>query len=184
MKIEVERRRTQGVAGEWEVVERSTSTTLRDETDVASEPSKKREAEGPLDLEDTRSFKLRKKIAPSVTDDWEGDMIPVKLKVKKTEEVPEPAEEVKEEEPSEPIKWTSRGWKRQEDEPDRTPNPSTLKDMEVEMMPTAAPEPVAVVSEPETKKEPEAPPVKVEVEPPTETVVFRKRKSGVNRGKR
>ena len=95
MKVETERRRTQGVAGEWEVVEQTTSSTLKDETGVATEP-KKREVEG---SEDTRSFKLIKKVASSVTDDWEADMIPIKLRAKKAEEVPESAE-VKEEEPS------------------------------------------------------------------------------------
>ena len=151
--------------------------------DTSSEPSKKREAEGTLDSEDTRSFKLRKKAAPSVTDDWDVDLIPVKLKPKKTEEAPEAKQE---EEPSQPtgatpIKWTSRGWKRPEDEPDETPSSSTLKDEEVETNPVAGPEPVATVSGPEVKEEPEAPPVNVE---PSAGAVFRKRKFGGNRGKR
>lgn len=191
MKAEVERRRTQGVAGEWEVVEQQTSTKFSGEADTASEPSIKREAEGPPDLEDARSFKLRKKVAPSVTDDWDVDLIPVKLKPKKTEEVLEPTSK-EEEESSKPtgvasIKWTSRGWKRPEDEPDVTPSASTLEDegVEPELVPMV--EPVATVSEPGAKEEPEAPPVKVES--PAETVgeagaVFRKRKFGGNRGKR
>ena len=94
MKVETERRRTQGVAGEWEAVEQTTSSTLKEETGVAPEP-KKQGVEG---SEDTRSFKLIK-VASSVTDDWEADMIPIRLRAKKAEEVPESAE-VKEEEPS------------------------------------------------------------------------------------
>jgi hypothetical protein len=68
-----------------------------------------------------------------VVDDCDTDLIPIKLKPKKTEEVPEPTKEVKKEEESfqptgaTPIKWTSRGWKRPEDEPDGTPNSTTPK---------------------------------------------------------
>jgi WW domain-binding protein 4 len=46
MKAEAERRRTQGVAGEWEVVEQQTENKVNDEVDSTSEPPKKREAEG------------------------------------------------------------------------------------------------------------------------------------------
>ena len=187
MKAEAELRRSQGVAGEWEVVEQSTSTKSDDKTDTASEPPKKREAEEPPDSDDARSFKLRKKVAPSVADDWDVDLIPVKLKPKKTE-VPEPAE--KEEELSQPIgaapiKWTSRGWKRPEDGPDETPSSLTSEDEEAKLKLVAVIEPLATESE--VKEEPETPPVKVE--PPAETAgesgaVFRKRKFGGNRGKR
>lgn len=188
MKAEAERRRTQGVAGDWEAVDQSASTESDDKTNITSLPLKKREAEEPLDPEDTRSFKLRKKIAPSVTDDLEVDLIPVKLKPRKVEVMPEPDEEVgKDQKPSQstgaaPVKWTSRGWKRPEDEPDEIPGSSTLKDDEVKTLePVAMPEPVATASEPEVKEEPEA--------PPAETVggtgpVFRKRKLGGNRAKR
>ena len=185
LKAEAERRRMQGVAGEWEVVEQPTENKVHNEADTTLEPSRKRVAEGLPDSEDTRGFKLRKKVAPSVIDDWDADFIPIKLKPKKTEEVPE-LNEVKEEEESSqptgtaPIKWTSRGWKRSEDEPDGTPNSTTPIDKEVETKSVA-------LSEPEVKEEPEASSVKVE--PPTETVgetgaMFRKRKFGGNRGKR
>ncbi|KAF9644601.1 hypothetical protein BDM02DRAFT_3150104 [Thelephora ganbajun] len=194
MNAEVERRRTQGVAGEWEVVEQSTSNKVDDEVEVdaTSELSKKREAEGPPDSEDARSFRLRKRVAPLVTDDWSTDLIPIKLKPK-MEEVLEPTEQVKTEEGSSqptgvvPVKWTSRGWKRPEDEPDGTPSSLESNDEEVETKPVAVPEPVAAVLEVDTKVGPEVSPVKAE--PPTETVdgigvVFRKRKFGGNRGKR
>ena len=194
MKAEAERRRTQGVAGEWQVVKQPTTHKTDDEADTTSESSRKREAQEPLDSEDTRIFKLRKKVAPSVTDDWDAALIPIKLKPKKTEEALESAEVKKEEESSgpagtTPIKWTSRGWKRPEDEPDGIPSPPAPKDEEVETkpVPEPEPEPIAAVSEPEVKKQPEAPPV--EAEPPSETVgeteaVFRKRKFGGNRGRR
>jgi WW domain-binding protein 4 len=189
MRAEVERRRTQGVAGEWEVVEQSTSTKDDKAADATPESSKKREAEGAPDPEDAREFKLRKKVAPSVTDDWNPVLIPIKLKPKKVE-VLEQAEEVKEGEESSqpteaaPIKWTARGWKRSEDGPDGSPSSLPTRDEEAETKLVSVPEPVAIVSEPETKEELEALPVKVEQ--PVETtgesgVVFRKRKL---RGKR
>jgi WW domain-binding protein 4 len=190
MKAEAERRRTQGVAGEWEVVEQPMSSNANDEANVTPESSKKREAEEPLDSEDARSFKLRKRVAPSVMDDWDTDLIPIKLKPKKAEEVPEPTDEVKKEGESSqptgaaPIKWTSRGWKRPEDESDVAVGSTTLKDEEVKMEPSAVPNP-------EAKEEPkeEHKPSSVRVELPTETAgetgaTFRKRKFVGNRGKR
>ena len=192
MKAEAERRRTQGVAGEWEVMEQPMSGKDTGETDTTPESSMKREAEGPPDSEDSRSFKLRKKVAPSVVDDWDTNLIPIKLKPKKMEVVPEPADGVKKEEESSqpgtaPIKWTSRGWKGPEDEPDGTPSSAIPKD-EVETKPVAVPEPITAVHEPEAKETPEVPSVKVE--PPAEGAgetgaLFRKRKfGGGNRGKR
>jgi len=191
MKAEAERRKTQGVAGEWEAVEQPASSKANDEADTP-ESSKKREAEGPPDPEDARSFKLRKKVAPPVTDDWDADLIPIKLK--KTEEVQEPTDAVKkeEEDPSKPagaapIKWTSRGWKRPEDEPDGSPDSVAPKDEEVKTVPLVVPEPVAAILEPEVKEEPKVSPVGVK--PSTEMVgeggaTFRKRKFVGNRGKR
>lgn len=191
LKAEAERRRMEGVAGEWEVVEQSTKNKVNDEADTTSELSRKRMAEGLLDV-DTRSFKLRKKVAPSVIDDWDTDLIPIKLRPKKTEEALEPTEEVKEEESSQAtgaalVKWTSRGWKRPEDELDGTPNSTTPIDEEAEKKSVAVPELVAVVVEAEVKEEPVAFPAKADL--PTETIgetgaTFRKRKFGGNRGKR
>lgn len=174
------------MVGEWEVVEQSTSNKVENEVDTMPESSKKRVAEGFPDSEDARSFKLRKKVVPWVTDDSNPDLIPIKLKPKKTEEVSEPTVEVIEEESSEPtgvapIKWTSRGWKQPEDEPEGIPNPTTPIDEEVETKSVAVPEPVSAVLEPMMKEESEA--FSVKVEPPAETVgetgaVFRKRKFG------
>lgn len=185
LKAEAERRRMQGVAGEWEVVEQQTSSGINNEADTTPESSKKRVAEELLDPEDARSFKLRKKVAPSVTDDLDADLIPIRLKPRKTEEV-------KEEEPSQPdgeapVKWTTRGWKQPENESDNNPDSTTLIGKEVETKAVAVPEPTATVPEPEVKEEPRASSLKME--PPTETVgetgaVFRKRKFAGNRGKR
>jgi WW domain-binding protein 4 len=191
MKVEAERRKTQGVAGEWEVVEQSKPNEANDEVDTTLESSKKREAEGPPDSDDTRSFKLRKRVAPSVMDDWDTDLIPIKLK--KTEEVREPTDEVKKEaEPPQPtgaipIKWTSRGWKRPEDEPDETLGPTAPKDEEVKASPFPGPESITAAPEPEMEADAGVSPVKAE--PPPETVgeagaTFRKRRFLGNRGKR
>ena len=187
MRAETERRKTEGVAGEWEVVEQLTSNKADDEADDALGSSKKREAGGPPDPEDTRSFKLRKKVAPPVVDDWDIDSIPIKLKPKKTEEIQESTDEVKKEEDSSqhtrepPIKWTSRGWKRPEDEPDEPPCPTTSNDEEMK----TKPEHIAAVLKPEAKEEQAS----VKVEPPTGAVgesgaTFRKRKFGGGRGRR
>ena len=190
MKAEAERRKTQGVAGEWEVVEQSAPNKADDDADNTPGSSNKREAEGPPDPEDARSFKLRKKVAPPVMDDWDTDLIPIKLR--KTEEVREPAEVVKEEELSQPtgapIKWTSRGWKRPEDEPNETNNSTTPGDEEAKTKPLAPPEPVVAVDpDPEVKEDSKVSLVKME--PATDTVdaagaTFRKRKFLGNRGKR
>lgn len=186
IKAEMERRRTQGVVGEWEVVEQPTSTERKDE--LEPESSKKREAEGPPDSQDTRDFKLRKRVAPSVMDEWDADLIPIKLKPKKMEEGPELAEVKGESQHNEgaPIKWTSRGWKKPEDEQEGTTDSPPTKSKEEEEN-IVVPEPVATVSEPEVKEELGTTPVKLD--PPVETVseagaVFRKRKLGGNRGRR
>ena len=180
------------MAGEWEVVDQPTSKKVSGEADTTPELPKKREAEEPPDLDDTRSFKLRKRVAPSVTDDWDADLIPIKLKPKKME-VAELTDEVKKEEESSqpteaaPIKWTSRGWKRREDELDETLNSTTPKDEELVAGPNVVPEPIVAVLEPKPEGELKASLVKVE--PPLETVdgtgaTFRKRKFLGNRGKR
>ena len=175
----------QGVAGEWEVVEQPASSGVNDEVDATPESSKKRVAEELLDPEDARSFKLRKKVAPSVTDSLEADLIPIRLKPKKTEEVKE--EELSQPNEEAPVKWTTRGWKQPENEPDNTLDSTTLVDKEVEAKAVAVLEPTTAVLEPEVKEEPGAPSLKTE--PLTETVgetgaVFRKRKFAGNRGKR
>lgn len=57
---ETERRRTQGLAGDWEVVT-STSGTSAETSEPAAGSTLKRNAENAVDFEDVREFKLRKK---------------------------------------------------------------------------------------------------------------------------
>lgn len=96
MAAETERRRTQGVVGEWEVVNTITPAAYSDDGDEKVDVGSilgtaaaglKREAEAP-DVEDTRSFKLRKKgWGLSLSGGYIPESIPVKLK--KKEEVRE-----------------------------------------------------------------------------------------------
>lgn len=99
VQAEAERRQTQGVAGDWELLP-STSALLPtaplagigDDGDVKPaiddtiSPGTKREAEAPAeDDEDGRAWKLRKKTA-RLGDIYDPGDIPIKLKVKKLEE--------------------------------------------------------------------------------------------------
>ncbi|KAG6813283.1 hypothetical protein H0H92_012438 [Tricholoma furcatifolium] len=86
---EADRRRTQGVVGEWEVVATVTPTLApsddEDEKpeiqpDEPASAGTKREAETPADLEDTRAFKLRKKQWSGLDGGYDPDSIPIKLK--------------------------------------------------------------------------------------------------------
>lgn len=69
-------------------MEQPTSSKVNNEAGIAPELSKKRVG----DSEDTQSFELRKKVALPVANDWDTDLIPIKLKPKKMEGVPEPTE--------------------------------------------------------------------------------------------
>ena len=68
------------MAGEWEVVEQPTSSEVNSEVGTTPESSKGRGIEEPLGSEDARSFGLGEKVAPSVTNDLDGNLIPIKLK--------------------------------------------------------------------------------------------------------
>jgi WW domain-binding protein 4 len=96
---EVERRRTEGVVGDWEVVASSSTAAPVSSTDDASEETSepgeavdtgtglKREAEAPVDEEDGRQFKLRKKtVALGLGDVYDPGLIPIKLKKKEEAE--------------------------------------------------------------------------------------------------
>ncbi|PPQ63666.1 hypothetical protein CVT24_004551 [Panaeolus cyanescens] len=88
---ELERRRTQGVAGEWEVITPtepvSTSQPTEGEQGEEEPNPLKREAVAPPDEEDTRSFKLRKKtVNTGLGEIYDPGLIPIKIKKK------EPAE--------------------------------------------------------------------------------------------
>ncbi|KAH7921402.1 hypothetical protein BV22DRAFT_1114438 [Leucogyrophana mollusca] len=91
LQAEAERRRMQGVAGDWQVVESSTPTQIEppaqmSELAVDGEGSRKREA--PNDEEDERQFKLRKKtLGAGLGEIYDPGLIPIKLKAKKEEAV-------------------------------------------------------------------------------------------------
>ncbi|KAI0821694.1 hypothetical protein BC628DRAFT_1329142 [Trametes gibbosa] len=95
-KAEAERRRKEGVAGDWEVVEvvqpsLPGSAEKMGVGNVQSEEGgawagEKRPAEQPLDEEDTRGWKLRrKKVNVGLDDLYDPGTIPIKLKAKKEE---------------------------------------------------------------------------------------------------
>ncbi|KAH7904752.1 hypothetical protein BJ138DRAFT_1235222 [Hygrophoropsis aurantiaca] len=126
IKAETERRQTQGVAGNWEVVESSASTS-REESAQPSEQAldeTNRKREAPPDEEDERRFKLRKKtVGVGLGEIYDPGIIPIKLKTKKEE----PTEDTKLSTPSaqladpivssDPIatgvpKWTKIQWKK------------------------------------------------------------------------
>ena len=96
-QAEAERRRTQGVAGDWEVVSvidpaapvevtgQAESTALQAESSTGV----KREAEAIPEHEDTRRFKLRKKtVGVGLGEIYDPGLIPIKVK-KKEEPAPE-----------------------------------------------------------------------------------------------
>ncbi|KAF8070700.1 hypothetical protein FPV67DRAFT_1668534 [Lyophyllum atratum] len=130
---EVERRRTQGLAGEWEVVATVTppiAPTSEDEDDdksriaVAGEGRPvKREAENPPNEEDTRQFKLRKRTWGGGLDEvYDPGVIPIKLKAKVEPEAPPvlavstgiiaAASTSTSSKPTDAPKWTKVQWRR------------------------------------------------------------------------
>jgi WW domain-binding protein 4 len=122
LKAESERRRLQGIAGEWEVISPPQGSPSQPEASTSSsvdgEVTLKREAEAPPP-EDERSWKLRKKtVGPGLGDIYDPGVIPIKLKVKKEESVEvdtsatgvitAPSGDSKATVP----KWTKTQWKR------------------------------------------------------------------------
>ncbi|PSR76510.1 hypothetical protein PHLCEN_2v8413 [Hermanssonia centrifuga] len=96
LNAEAERRRKEGVAGDWELIaveEPSTATEVENirghaavPIPVQREADLKREAETQLDEEDTRAFKLRKKkLGAGMGEIYDPGIVPIKLKVKKEE---------------------------------------------------------------------------------------------------
>ncbi|KAI0744214.1 hypothetical protein C8Q80DRAFT_1185602 [Daedaleopsis nitida] len=122
-KAEAERRRTQGVAGEWEVVDivpLQGEGRPGEEGDAArpgleARAGEKRLAETPLDEEDARGWKLRRKTAGvGLGDLYDPLALPIKLKPKKEE----PALESASGSGTVPVggsekpKWSARGWNK------------------------------------------------------------------------
>ncbi|KJA27810.1 hypothetical protein HYPSUDRAFT_34958 [Hypholoma sublateritium FD-334 SS-4] len=130
---ELEQRRSEGVAGEWQIITPpqlpagSSSTPVPgssdpDSTDGPSEAGIKREAEAPIDEDDTRAFKLRKKtIASGLGEIYDPGAIPIKIKKKPEPEETNagPSAAVKPE-PADRPKWTPTQWKRPGDIPKET----------------------------------------------------------------
>jgi WW domain-binding protein 4 len=195
---EAERHRLQGVAGEWTFVETvAPPPPDLDDVDeavaVAGGVVRKREEEIlPLDEDDSRAFKVRKKTwgdAGALGDLWEGD-VPIKLKVRKTEPpTPSPsgfvAVSAASDEPqaSERPKWTARTWNAPGSASSGTPlessgSPSHVKTEET-LVPPATDVPAPGVGVPNSVKAEEdvdhRSPVKVEdapikVEEPASTI--------------
>lgn len=109
MKVEMERRRTQGVVGDWETVAPPPPPLPTDVQELKEEDSKdgvladvlpqKREAEAPLeDEEDGRTFKFRKRtLGAGLGEIWDPGDIPIKLKSKPKSEAGDSAASISEE---------------------------------------------------------------------------------------
>jgi len=126
---ELEARRSQGVAGEWQVITSPQPPAGSEhgeseppDTQESAEARVKREAEAPPDEEDARAFKLRKKIVNTgLGEIYDPGLIPIKIK--KKEEPMEPKVEnllgsssgalTNSQAPTTSApKWTSLQWKR------------------------------------------------------------------------
>jgi WW domain-binding protein 4 len=84
LKAEVERRRTQGVVGDWEVVTESSSTPDQDST-----VGVKREWEEELDPS-SQPWKLRSKATKIGLDEiYDPGIIPIRLKTEKEQGIPQ-----------------------------------------------------------------------------------------------
>ena len=157
LESEAERRRYKAWLGNGK---RWITSGVNDEPDATPESSKGRVDEKPLDSEDVRNFRQRKNVPPSVTDDWDADLIPIKRKPRKTEEVKE--EESSQPNEEAPVKWTTRGWEQPENEPDNTPDSTALVDKEAESKAVAVPEHAATVLGHEVKEGSRASSLKME----------------------
>ncbi|KAG6917645.1 hypothetical protein DXG01_001752 [Tephrocybe rancida] len=100
---EAERRCTQGVAGEWEVVAAISLATIAPTLAAPSDDEDEKpdikqgdattgikcEAEAPIDEEDTRSYKLQKKgWGPGLGGGYDSGAIPIKLKKEEVQVTP------------------------------------------------------------------------------------------------
>ena len=137
---ELEQRRSEGVAGEWQIITppqplagssaSGPGTSDPDSTDGPSEMGMKREAEAPIDEDDTRAFKLRKKtIASGLGEIYDPGAIPIKIKKKPEPQdtMTGPSAAVKPEAADRP-QWTPTQWKRPGDVPtDTLPESGSVK---------------------------------------------------------
>lgn len=218
---EAEMRREQGVVGAWEVVaiEESASATAEDDAPdaagsehaaVADElpapdpQSRKREAETPLDEDDARLFKFRrKKIGVGLGEIYDPGVIPIKLKPKeesaevslKKENGTSFVPSISTSQATALPKWSSRGWNKPGDAPqldaqsDLTDtHPTTAGASEpqpVEEMGSETQQPAAVKTEvQDVQREPEVKQEEPELAAPASGGLFRKRKVPVGGGGR
>lgn len=120
LAAEAEMRRSQGVAGDWQLIAAPLTSAFSTYSPPLTTPgssSLKREAETILDEDDTRQFKLRKRTFAGLGEVYDPGIIPVRLK--KKEETPAPtntplgapaaAETSK---ATDAPKWTKVQWKR------------------------------------------------------------------------
>lgn len=121
MKAEAERRQTQGVAGEWQVVSTDEPVPKLEPQEEGGQPvpgegSRKREAEVTVDDDDGRHYKLRKKKVGLGLGEIYDPGLSIKLKIKKQDEAGTDLL-VKESQSSTSTatdvpKWSTRGWSK------------------------------------------------------------------------
>ena len=86
-----------------------------------------------------------------MADGWDADLIPIKVKPRKTGEVKE--EESPRPNGEAPVEWTTPGWNQPEVRSDNTSDSAMLIDTEAVIKAIAVPEPAATVPELEVKEE-------------------------------
>ncbi|RDX47962.1 hypothetical protein OH76DRAFT_1326598, partial [Lentinus brumalis] len=128
-KAEAERRRVEGIVGEWQVVdvipappeEGEEGGQPKQEEDlkpgeISARAGEKRPAEEPVDEEDARGWKLRRKTAGvGLGDLYDPGALPIKLKPKKQEDQGAAAAGATVTSAlggSEKPKWSARGWNK------------------------------------------------------------------------
>ena len=215
LKAEQERRSKEGVVGAWELVTPSAPAPAEkveegeeDQkpalADLGEGPSRKREAEAPVDEEDSRQFKLRKKkLGAGLGEIYDPGLIPIKLKKKEPVADAAPSDATSStvstaltgaaSNASAVPKWSSRGWTKpgesNHDEPHELSAPS---DPPPEGVPAPTPElPADTSSAPVAVKVEEEAAVKAETPEPTlpsTAGLFKKRRvpvgGGASRGRR
>ncbi|KAF9484436.1 hypothetical protein BDN70DRAFT_849610 [Pholiota conissans] len=91
---EIELRRSQGIAGEWEIITPPQARVdlvppTSEPTETTVEAGVKREADAPLDEEDTRAFRLkRKKMAMGLGEIYDPGHLSIKIKKEESVEPP------------------------------------------------------------------------------------------------
>ncbi len=128
-KAEAERRRTEGVAGEWQVVDVIPAPPEEGEEgerpkqegedlkpgEISARAGEKRPAQEPVDEEDARGWKLRRKTAGvGLGDLYDPGALPIKLKPKKQEDqgAAAGATVTLASGGSEKPQWSARGWNK------------------------------------------------------------------------